>query len=139
MQAERTGTADGQTYRRGFLLHPALVVDPATRQVMGLGAQELWARKEGKKKRVHRVACRKRPTEAEVWGRIIDRVQSTVAGVRFIHLCDRGADNFDVFAHLFQKGDSWVIRAAQLTHRKTPLHCVGYSILPNRCPASPHV
>ena len=84
---------------------------------MGLGAQELRARKEGKKKRVHRVACRKRPSEAEVWGRVIDRVQSTVAGVRFIHLCDRGADNFDVFAHLFRKGDSWVIRAAQLTRK----------------------
>lgn len=104
-------------HRRGFHLHSALVVDSATRQVMGLGAQELWARKEGKKKRVHRVACRKRPSEAEVWGRVIDRVQSTVAGVRFIHLCDRGADNFDVFAHLFRKGDSWVIRAAQLTRK----------------------
>lgn len=36
-------------HRRGFHLHSALVVDSATRQVMGLGAQELWARKEGKK------------------------------------------------------------------------------------------
>ena len=31
--------------------------------------------------------------------------------------CDRGADNFDVFAHLHEKGDSWVIRAAQLTRK----------------------
>jgi len=32
-------------------------------------------------------------------------------------VCDRGADNFDVFAHLQTKGDSWVIRAAQLTRK----------------------
>lgn len=104
-------------HRRGFFLHSALVVDPGTRQVMGMGAQELWARTEGKKKRVHRVACRKRPTESEVWGRVIDRMQPSEPGVQLVHVCDRGADNFDVFAHLHQKGDSWVIRAAQLTRK----------------------
>jgi hypothetical protein len=104
-------------HRRGFFLHSALVVDPQTRQVMGLGAQELWARSKGKKKRVHRVACRKRPTESEVWGRVIDRVLGTGDGVQLVHVCDRGADNFDVFAHLHSKDDSWVIRAAQLTRK----------------------
>jgi len=38
-------------------------------------------------------------------------------GIQFIHVCDRGADNFDVFAHLYLKGDSWVIRAAQLKRK----------------------
>ena len=104
-------------HRRGFFLHSALVVDPETRQVMGLGAQELWSRAEGKKKRVHRVACRKRPTESEVWGRVIDRVQCTGDCVELVHVCDRGADNFDVFAHLHLKDDSWVVRAAQLTRK----------------------
>jgi transposase-like protein/transposase Tn5 family protein len=104
-------------HRRGFFLHSALVVAPETRQVMGLGAQELWARSEGKKKRVHRVACRKRPTESDVWGRVMDRVRVTGSGVQLVHVCDRGADNFDVFAHLDKKGDSWVIRAAQLTRK----------------------
>ena len=104
-------------HRRGFFLHSALVLDHETRQVMGLGAQELWARPQGKKKRVHRVACRKRPSEAEVWGRVIDRVRATGSDVHFVHVCDRGADNFDVFAHLHLKNDSWVIRAAQLTRK----------------------
>ncbi len=104
-------------HRRGFFLHSALVVDPETRQVMGMGAQELWARPQGKKKRVHRVACRKRPTESEVWGRVMDRVEVTGGSAQLVHVCDRGADNFDVFAHLHEKGDSWVIRAAQLTRK----------------------
>ena len=50
-------------------------------------------------------------------------------GIQFIHVCDRGADNFDVFAHLLLKGDSWVIRAAQLKRRlcTASLHWVLYT------------
>jgi hypothetical protein len=62
------------THRRGFFPHSALVIDGESHQVMGLGMQELWARAAGKRKRVNRVNCRKRPTESEVWGRIIDEV-----------------------------------------------------------------
>ena len=96
---------------RGFFLHSALVVCADNGQVLGLGAQELFTRSSKKKKRVHRVAGCKRPSEADVWGRVHDGVQPVNAGVRLIHVCDRGADNFDVFAHLQEKGDSWVIRA----------------------------
>jgi hypothetical protein len=105
------------THRRGFFLHSALVMDAESHQVMGLGTQELWARVAGKQKRVHRVNCRKRKTEHEVWGRVIDRVTAIGPNVELIHVCDRGADNFDVFAHLHLKGDSWVIRAAQLKRK----------------------
>jgi hypothetical protein len=103
--------------RRGFFLHSALVVDAEDGQIMGVGAQELFTRSSQKRARVHRVACRKRPSEAEVWGRVIDRVQPINANAKLIHVCDRGADNFDVFAHLQVKNDSWVIRAAQLTRK----------------------
>jgi hypothetical protein len=100
--------------QRGFFLHSALVVRADNRQVTGMATQELFTRSTKKIKRVHRRNCRKRPTEADVWGRVMDRVQPVNAGVKLIHVCDRGADNFDVFAHLHVKGDSWVIRAAQL-------------------------
>jgi len=103
--------------RHGFFLHSAMVVDAESHQVIGLGQQELWVRAVGKKKRVHRVACRKRPTESDVWGRVMDSVTSSRPGIELIHVCDRGADNFDVFAHLHLKGDSWVIRAAQLKRK----------------------
>jgi hypothetical protein len=107
----------GSRHRRGFFLHSALVVEAPTRRVMGLGAQEIWARPPGKVTRVRRVGCRKRPTESDVWGRVIERVRCRETGVQLVHVCDRGADNFDVFAHLKAKGDSWVIRAAQLTRK----------------------
>ena len=63
------------------------------------------------------MSFRKRPTEAEVWGRVQDRVKPVNEGVQLIHVCDRGADNFDVFAHRKERGDSWVIRTAQLTRK----------------------
>lgn len=104
-------------HRRGFFLHTALVVDAEDGQIMGVGAQELFTRSRQKQSRVHRVACRKRPSEAEVWGRVIDRIQPANVNAKLIHVCDRGADHFDVFAHLHVKNDSWVIRAAQLRRK----------------------
>jgi hypothetical protein len=103
---------------RGFFLHTALVLGAEDGAVIGVGAQELFTRSLPKKPRVKRVAGRKRVSEADVWGKVIDQVQPrTPEGVRLIDVCDRGADNFDVFAHLKVKGDSWVIRAAQLTRK----------------------
>ena len=117
-ESEREGLGPlTATHRRGFFLHSAIVMDADSHQVMGLGKQELWAREVGKKKRVHRVNNRKRKTEHEVWGRVIDGVTAIGSGVELIHVCDRGADNFDVFAHLHRKGDSWVIRAAQMKRK----------------------
>src|SRR5262249_46009361 len=45
----------------------------------------------------------------------IDAVGVAPDRSRFIHICDRGADNFDVYCHLLQQRAGWVIRAAQLT------------------------
>jgi len=49
-----------------------------------------------------------------VWGRVIDQVGPPPEGVRFLHVCDRGADNFDVYCHLIAQRAGWVIRATQL-------------------------
>jgi hypothetical protein len=52
--------------------------------------------------------------ETDVWGRVIDRVGPPPAEARFVHICDRGADNFEVYCHLLEQQAGWVIRAAQL-------------------------
>jgi hypothetical protein len=102
---------------RGFFLQSALVVGVDDGEVIGLGAQELFTRSLQKQKRVHRVDGRKRLSEAEVWGRVIDRVGPSHDDVYLIHVGDRGADNFDVFAHIVYQQSGWVIRAAQLTRK----------------------
>lgn len=105
----------GSDDHRGFFMQSALMVETSSSAVVGLGAQELYIRPIGKVNRVNRVDSCKRASEAEIWGRVMDRVVPINDGVKLVHVCDREADNFDVFAHLHVKGDSWIIRAAQLT------------------------
>lgn len=106
----RVGSSDGQ----GFFLHSAMVVSPAGDDILGLAAQDLYRRPWKKVKRVSSAKRKKLPRESQVWGRVIDRVGPAPEGARFIHVDDRGADNFDVFCHLVQNAAGWVIRAAQL-------------------------
>jgi hypothetical protein len=110
-----TGRVGNGFDRRGFYLHTALIVRADDRRLIGVAAQELYARPLSKVKRVGS-AQRKRAAarETDVWGRVVDRVGSPPEEARFIHVCDRGADNFDVYCHLLEQRAGWVIRAAQL-------------------------
>jgi len=104
-------TGDGNG--RGFFLHSAMMVDPTNSDLIGMAAQEIFHRKPCRKgeKLMER---KKRARESEVWGRIVDQVGPPAPGVRFTHVCDRGADNYEVFCHLVLQRSDWVIRAAQL-------------------------
>jgi Transposase DNA-binding/Transposase Tn5 dimerisation domain len=108
----------GSNQGRGFFLHTAMIVGAERDEVIGLAAQELYLRPLSKVKRVSSSQRKqKRKRETDVWGRVIDRVSRAPKGAFFIHVCDRGADNFDVFCHLLEQQSGWVIRAAQLKRR----------------------
>lgn len=105
----------GSKESRGFFLHSALAVCASTGELTGVVGQELYTRPLHKVKRVSSGARKKQSRrETDVWGRVIDRVGPPPEGVRFLHVCDRGADNFDVYCHLITQRAGWVIRAAQL-------------------------
>lgn len=101
--------------RRGFYLHTAMIARADGQELVGVAAQELYARPLRKVKRVSS-AQRKQTAarETDMWGRVIDRVGPAPDGARLIHVGDRGADNFDVYCHLLEQRAGWVIRAAQL-------------------------
>jgi hypothetical protein len=105
----------GSAQSRGFYLHTAMIVSADDDQIVGVAAQELYARPLKKVKRVNSHSRKNLERETEMWGRVIDQVGPTPAGARFIHVCDRGADNFEIYCHLLQQRAGWVIRAAQLT------------------------
>jgi hypothetical protein len=99
---------------RGFLLHSALMVGAQTEEIVGLAAQTIHYRKpvpegESKWERVQR------PRESDVWGRVVEMVGPAPEKARFIHVFDRGADNFEVYCRLLMQRADWVVRAAQLT------------------------
>lgn len=101
---------------RGFMLHSSLVLNARTEDVLGLAGQEVYYRKPRPKKKENPSEKKNRSRESELWGRVIDQVGPPSNCAKFIHLFDRGADNFEVFCHLLQQHSGWVVRAAQ-THR----------------------
>ena len=107
-----TGNGSGQ----GFLLHNAMMADVESRSILGIAGQTIHhrpkKRREKKEKRSQRL---KRKRESQVWGRVIDDIGKPVGNAKYIYVCDRGADNFEVFCHLQQNNSDWVIRAKSKT------------------------
>jgi hypothetical protein len=98
---------------KGFMLHSSLAIDVTTKAVLGLAGQAIHYRQPvppGEKQRQRL----DRPRESEIWGKVIDQVGPPSEQVRFTHVFDRGADNFEVYCHLLLTRTDWVIRAAQL-------------------------
>lgn len=105
------GIVEGRT--TGWMLHSALMVDAQTEELIGLAGQTIYHRRAARKgeKQTTRL---KRPRESQIWGTVIDLVGKPAEGVRFTHVFDRGADNYEVYCHLLQQRSDWVIRVAQL-------------------------
>lgn len=104
----RTGNGSGQ----GFLLHNAMMVNVDTMSIIGIGGQTIHYRpKEKIAKTENRSQRLARDRESQVWGRVIEQIGPPTDRAEYIYVCDRGADNFEVFCHLRQQKSDWVIRA----------------------------
>jgi hypothetical protein len=93
----------------GFLLHSALALDPVNGAVLGIAGQVIRHRKKKLKREKNARDRLKRDRESLMWGQVIDMVGKPAEGVTYTHVCDRGADNFEVFCRLlpaFTVGDS---------------------------------
>ncbi len=105
-----TGNGSGA----GFLLHNALMVDADTEEIVGVAGQAIHYRDEKSKKKENRSQRLKRNRESEIWGKVIDQVGPPPEDVQWVHVLDRGGDNFEVYCHLLQQRSEWVVRAAKL-------------------------
>ena len=100
---------------RGFFLHSGIMRDATTGMVSGIAGQELFYRQPMGRKKVHKNTKRLDPKrESVVWGKLIDQIGPPPPNVRWIHVCDRGADDYEVYLRAHLQGCSWVIRAARL-------------------------
>ena len=106
-----TGNGSG----RGFFLHSALYVGRADGEVIGIAAQKIFYR-QSKPKGETSYAILQRARESQVWGEVVQDVGAAPEGVSYIHVCDRGADNFEFYCQLVQGGWGWVVRVAK-AHR----------------------
>lgn len=110
-----TGNGSGQ----GFFLHTAMMLDATDGRIDGMAGQRLFYRRQKpkKKKKAKNTVRRSSQRESVVWGELIDDVGPPPAGVRWLHVCDRGADDFEVFRRADAQRCGWVIRAARLNRK----------------------
>jgi len=55
--------------------------------------------------------------ESVVWGQLIDDIGPPTDGMKWIHVCDRGADDFEVFCRALRQRCGFVIRASRLNRK----------------------
>jgi hypothetical protein len=106
---------------RGFLLHSCLMVSPDGRDIAGLAGQTIRYRRGKQRRNSHASSVRREDRESIIWGHVIDQVGAPPEGVHFIHVFDRGGDQFELYCRMRQHRTSWVVRAARLNrHIVTP-------------------
>jgi hypothetical protein len=103
---------------RGFFVHSGLMVDATSGRIDGMAGQEIFYRcVTHRKKRAKNTRRRSPDRESAVWGRLIDRIAAPPPGVTWIHVCDRGADDYEVFLRAIHNHCGFVIRAARLNRK----------------------
>ena len=109
----------GNGHGAGFHLHSSLLVAAESEEIVGLAGQVLYHRRppRSKKKKESGYQIKQRDRESEVWGKLIDHIGPPAPAVRFTHVMDRGADNFEVFCHLLEQRSDWVARASRLQRK----------------------
>jgi hypothetical protein len=115
--------AIGKGRGRGFFVHSGLMVDAASGRIEGLAGQEIFYRPtaDAAKKPPKNTRRRSADRESAVWGRLMDRIGAPPPGVKWIHVCDRGADDYEVFLRALHHGCGLVIRAGRLNRKvQTP-------------------
>lgn len=99
----------GRGTGRGFLLHSALVVTPNDEWVAGLAGQILFHRRPAPKGETL-TQKQQRDRESAVWGQLIELVGPPPPTAQWVHVMDRGADDFEVFCRAQRVGADWVGR-----------------------------
>jgi len=106
----------GNGIGQGFYLHSSVLVADQTDEIVGLAGQELFYRIAARKKE-NTAKRKKRERESEVWGRLVDKIGPPQEDAFIIHVCDRGADDYEFYCHLVANRVGWVVRASRLTRK----------------------
>ena len=106
----------GSGVGRGFLLHSGLMVTPQDEWIVGLGGQILFHRQPAPKGET-RAQRRARDRESAVWGQLIELVGPPPENAQWIHVMDRGADDFEVQCRAKRIGADWISRVKSRNRR----------------------
>lgn len=102
---------DGQG--RGLQLHHSLMFDSTSRQLIGSAGAVPYYRALVKKGETRAERLR-RWRESELWGHVVEQVGTPPPDCQWIHVFDRGGDNFEAICHILQTKCDWIIRASRM-------------------------
>ncbi len=100
----------------GFQLHTCLMVDSQSKSIIGVAGAKYYHRKKAPKNetRSERLA---RDRESQLWGDVVDLVGRPPEQSTWIHVFDRGGDNFEALCHIVQQQCCWLIRVGQMNRK----------------------
>lgn len=98
---------------RGLQFHNCLVYNCDDQQIEGSAGGLVHYRKRARKNET-RMQRLNRLRESEVWGNLVEKVGPAPKDCQWIHVFDRGGDNFEAMCHIRLTGADWVIRVAKL-------------------------
>jgi len=100
-EGERVGLGRVRKGDQAFFGHFSLALKAdGSRHPLGMAARETWIRNDDPAA----------PNEKERWARCVDVSSSRLSGARLLHVMDRGADDYALFAHLVQRQHRFLIR-----------------------------
>ena len=114
--SHRATTGLGQLGRgdgRGMQLHNCLVFNCDDKLIEGTAGALIHYRPNARKNET-RMQRLSRARESQLWGTLVDKVGPAPEGCQWIHVFDRGGDNFEAMCHIRLVKCDWVIRAAKL-------------------------
>ena len=101
---------------RGVQLHSSLVYNSDEKLIEGVAGSVLYYRSHAPKNET-RMQRLRRVRESELWGNLATELGSAPEGSHWIHVFDRGGDNFEAMCRIYKTGCDWVIRASKLNRK----------------------
>lgn len=110
----------GKGKQQGYLLQTVLAVEPESRAVLGIAAQEAFLRQAAPPGETSHQRDKRKHKESEVWQRQVQAIGPAPADCEYIHVGDRGSDIFAFLRECGRQGCGFLVRVQH--DRRVDLH-----------------
>ena len=118
----------GNGSHQGYLLQTVLAVEPSSKQVIGIAAQEAFLRVPAPPGETSAQRDKRKQKESQVWQRQVQGIGAAPQGCEYIHVGDRGSDIFAFLRESLKQGCGFLVRMqhdrrvdARVDQAETPL------------------
>lgn len=101
---------------RGVQLHNCIVYNCDEEMLEGSAGALLHYRSRVEENETRRQSL-KRFRESDIWGKLVSAIGTPPEDSQWIHVFDRGGDNFEAMCRIELTGTDWVIRAAKMNRK----------------------